>query len=756
MKRSIAVALTFVAISIVYTWPLAREGRTRIPGDAGDPSLNASILWWNATQMPFSSEWWNARQYYPAEGAAAFTESLAGISPIATPVYAATHSAVLAYNVAYFLSWPLLAFATYLLILKLTGRWEIALVGGAAAGFSPYRLSEIGHLQMLASYWMPLCLLGLHGYFADRRIRWLVLFGAGWVLLSLANGHFMLFGAVLIALWLLYFGSRGDTWRLGLRAAIAWALASVPLLPVMLKFKAIHDANGLHRSIYEALVYSARPHAFVETTALAWRWLLPSGRDNMFPGLVAVALVGFALVSFLSRSREPAHGNPRRRWLLVVVAMAAIVNIAGVLLMLTVGPYRGTVLGIPLRVTGFDRASSLAAICGVAWIFLFTPTREVLKRRSALVFYASAALAFAVFACGPQLRLESDVGVRVLLEPAPYAWLLKLPGFNELRVTLRIWMIGVVVLTTAGALGLDYVLPRNAKRRWVAVVIAGIAVFDGWPDRLPMADLPERWTAEMPSRSVPLVELPIGLGFDYPATFRQVYHGRRLVNGVSGYDAPGYVALVEGLQNRDSRTLEALASFGPLDAIVSRQADPGHQIQAFVAGYPGAVNDGAWDGHVVFRVPASSFAEPPLGPPLPIARITASGNDDNAELAHDGTLTRAWGEGPQHPGQWLLVDLGEVRQVGGVTHYLGLDELGFPRGLDIETSIDAATWEAGRSGPVFAEMFLASRRAPLARDMRFALAPRMARFVRLRQTATSRFQWYVPELTVHAPRSPSR
>ena len=106
------------------------------------------------------------------------------------------------------------------------------------------------------------------------------------------------------------------------------------------------------------------------------------------------------------------------------------------------------------------------------------------------------------------------------------------------------------------------------------------------------------------------------------------------MNGVSGYDAPGYVALVEGLQNRDSRTLEALASFGPLDAIVSRQVDPGHQIQAFVAAYPGAVNDGAWDGHVVFRVPASSFAEPPLGPALPIVRITASGNVDNAELAH--------------------------------------------------------------------------------------------------------------------------
>jgi hypothetical protein len=673
-------------------------------------------------------------------------------------VYLATHNPVLAYNVAYFLSWPLLAFATYLLILKITGRWDIALAGGALAGFSPYRMSEIGHLQMLASYWMPVCLLGLHGYFEDRRRRWLVVFGVGWVLLSLANGHFMFYGALLNALWLLYFGSRRETWRLALHATAAWTVASLPLLPILLKFKAIHDANGLHRTFGEALAYSARPHAFVETTVRAWRLLFPPGRDNMFPGLVAVALVMIAVTWFLARSRE-AGVTATRRWTLRVLAAAALGNLAAVLLMLSVGPYRGILAGVPVRVTSFGRVWNLSIVCGGAWLFLYQPTRDVLRRRSAFAFYAVAALAFALLACGPQLRLVSDVGQRVLLDPAPYAWLLKLPGFNELRVTLRIWMIGIVALAVAGALGLNHLIPglrggasarQVAWTRWVAIVVAGLAVLEGWAGPTPMVDLPERWAAEIPQRTLPLLELPMGPDADYPATFRQVHHGRRLVNGVSGYNAPGYLALVEGMRAHDPDTLAALASFGPLEAVVSATNT---RIQAFVTGLPGTTNEGTYDGRVLFLIPRSSFAEPLLGPSLPIARVTASGNQGNAELVHDGTLSGVWDGGPQSPDQWLLVDLGEVREVAGVTHYLGADELGYPRRLAIETSQDNSTWRVARGeSPVFAEMFLASHRAPLVRDLRFAFAPRPARFVRLRQTGSNQSNWHVPEIQVNGTR----
>ncbi len=129
---------------------------------------------------------------------------------MASPIYWLTHNPLTAYNLTLFLTWPLSAFAVYLLVVFLTRREDAAVLAGLAWAFTPYRLSELGHLQSLSAYWLPLMLLGLHGFLARRRLPWLVLFGAAWLCQSLANGYYMLFGAVLIGMWLAYFCSSRD------------------------------------------------------------------------------------------------------------------------------------------------------------------------------------------------------------------------------------------------------------------------------------------------------------------------------------------------------------------------------------------------------------------------------------------------------------------------------------------------------------------------------------------------------------------
>ena len=37
----------------------------------------------------------------------------------------------------------------------------------------------------------------------------------------------------------------------------------------------------------------------------------------------------------------------------------------------------------------------------------------------------------------------------------------------------------------------------------------------------------------------------------------------------------------------------------------------------------------------------------------------------------DGDLDTEWNDGPQKPGQWVVIDVGEEREVGGVTESLG-------------------------------------------------------------------------------------
>jgi hypothetical protein len=302
-------------LAAVYTRPLLEQRASRIASDPYDPILNTSILWWNATTLPFSAHWWNAPFFYPSRDVSAFTENLVGISPIASPIYWLTGNPLATYNLALFLTWPLSAFAVYLLVSFLTKRRDAALLAGLVYGFSPYRTAELGHLQVLSSYWMPVALLGLHGYLARHRWGWLALFGVAWLLQSLANGYLMLFGAVLVGLWLLYFCSTRESWRAGAAIVATWAIASLPLAPILLTYRAVLSFNGMRRNLTEPLGFSYPVRAWAEVSDVVWLWhrVLPQGSNDLFPGLTAVALVLAGLFAALRRNSGAASRHRHLR-----------------------------------------------------------------------------------------------------------------------------------------------------------------------------------------------------------------------------------------------------------------------------------------------------------------------------------------------------------------------------------------------------------------------------------------------------------
>src|SRR5262245_15742521 len=189
----LAVFALYVLLAIAFTWPLVRDARTHIASDPGDPILNASILVWNATTIPFSPRWWNAPHYYPTPGVTTLTENLLGMYPVASPVYWLTHNPLLAYNLTLFVTWPLSAFAVFWVVRALTGRAEAAFVAGLAFGFSPYRAVGFGHLQTLATFGVPFALVGAHRFLETGRCAWLVLFGAAFLQQGLANGYYILY-----------------------------------------------------------------------------------------------------------------------------------------------------------------------------------------------------------------------------------------------------------------------------------------------------------------------------------------------------------------------------------------------------------------------------------------------------------------------------------------------------------------------------------------------------------------------------------
>lgn len=286
-------------LAIAWTWPLALHLASRIPHDPGDPILNTWILWWNAHALPFTRGWWDPPFLFPMRGALALSEHLAGISLFTTPIQRAGGSPILAYNVALILSYSLSAFFAFLLVRRLSGSTSAALFAGVAYGFAPYRTGQLAHLQVLTSEWLPLALLGLHAYADGGRRAWLACFAGAWLLQALSNGYYLLFFPVLFVPWMAWFVNWRRMPRRGAVIAITWAVASLPLLPILWKYRAVQGALGLSRTLADMQQFSATPPSLLRASPLLAFWpSRPGGteEDYLFPGATVVVLVAIAVI----------------------------------------------------------------------------------------------------------------------------------------------------------------------------------------------------------------------------------------------------------------------------------------------------------------------------------------------------------------------------------------------------------------------------------------------------------------------------
>jgi len=120
----------------------------------------------------------------------------------------------------------------------------------------------------------------------------------GWLLQGLTNGYFLLFVPVLVGLWMAWF-TRGPAIPRAIRAGAALALATAAALPFLLRYRAVHMAQGLGRSIDEMRGYSAYPGAFLSASPMLRFWHTAEPRTTeqyLFPGVTVVALVLAGLV----------------------------------------------------------------------------------------------------------------------------------------------------------------------------------------------------------------------------------------------------------------------------------------------------------------------------------------------------------------------------------------------------------------------------------------------------------------------------
>jgi hypothetical protein len=737
----------YAALTLAYCWPLpAHLGA--IAHDAGDPILNAWILWWTTKAVPLTSAWWNAPMFWPSSGTLGFSEHLLGLAPIAAPIIALSGSPMAGYNVALMATYLLSALGAHFLAYTITRRHDVAAVAAVAYAFAPYRLAQLPHIQVVAGYGIPACLAALHRYEREPRTAWAALAAGAWLLQALTNGYYLFFLTVLIALWLAWFAL--GRWPIGwiVRLAGCFAAAAVLLTPLLLGYKGIlSDTYGFSRALEEIRRFSADVAGLLLASEelLVWSWVhvIERPESSLFPGVTIVILAGAAIYGARPFANE-AMDSGRMRLLRPALAAIAIGLAIAALLPIIYGSWRPTVGGVRLMsIRSADRPLVMAIAATFVLLATFPRIRAAVRDRSPLVFYLGAAVAMWSLALGP----EPTAMNRPAVSQGPYAWFMWLPGFDGLRVPARFWTLALACLSIVAALAVHR-LQGRARRIVVALACAGL-LLDGWPRTFAIVAAPA--LRPSPPGVATRLDLPITEDVDAQALYQQMFDPVPLHNGFSGYRAPQYYALRTLIEDADPQILAVLAASGDLGVVIDHAGDPGERLRRFVLSQPGARLERSQPDWSSYRVPrgAAATAIPDReGAPLKIKSLATFPSPPHAVYALDGDLRTRWSGGVQQQSAEAIVELEDAGYVRQVVIELGGFVTDFPSRLQIAVSRDGAAWETAWTGSTALHAYYGAIRHPREMPLVFELKRDAVRFIRLRQTGFGTHDWSVAELQV--------
>jgi hypothetical protein len=587
IPRLATATLLYLSLTLILTWPLARGLARDVPGDFGDPILNAWILAWDDTHL--GRGLWSANIFYPHPLALAYSEHLLPQALEILPVYATTRNPILCYNLLFLSTFVLSGLGMYLLVRELTGDSAAALVAGVAFAFTPYRISSIPHLQVLSSQWMPFALYGFRRYFVTGRAMPLVGGTAAWILQNLSCGYYLLFFSPVLALYVAWEMTTRGLWTNRQKLASmagAFAITALVCFPFLQPYLELRQSGSSPRSLNESIHFSADVYSYLTadsnlrlwgSTLRAW----PSPEGSLFLGASTVALAVMALIASLRQTVTRFTG-----WLLVVTGTLIIGLLFGWTIRFPIGTFAS------VKITDLWRTAFVAGVLLVALLSISAQARrgarEWMKAPTAIFSLLTIVAAFMSF--GPDIRAKGRIIEAANIYGFFYHYV---PGFDGLRVPARFGMVvafGTTVLAGLGLSRLLSALPRRGFALCAGVLIiaesfaapisinqtattynqAGLAAL---PDTVSVFSAPSvyRFLSTLPDSSA-VVELPLGEpAFDVRYMFYSTLHWKRLVNGYSGGAPLAYEQLTSALEDvlmRPERGWQLLSSTGATHVIV--------------------------------------------------------------------------------------------------------------------------------------------------------------------------------------------
>lgn len=692
------VVAGFTAVTLLLTLPLVLHPTRVLPSDLIDTLLNTWIISWDADRLRHGLRGvWDAPIYHPYRNTLAFSENLFGLAFLVAPVYWASGDPVLTYNVAFLLAFVIAGAGMYLLVRSLTNDRTAAAVAGACFAFCPYRFTQLSHVQILATGWIPITLWGLHQYLETARRRWLMVFAGGWVMQTLSNIYVCYFIAVPIAVvaaegWLRQRTSRR---RIARDLVLAFGLVVVILAPVGMAYYHVRTNYQQVRNTMEIADGGAdvRSYLVAKDSIGIGRWLptaMPYNYEReLFAGVFALALAAIAIASVHGR------GKPLKRWirLYALIALAAFVLSLGQNvrvwghLVTTHGPYEWLVRLVP----GMDGMRVVA--------------------RFAIVYFAAISVLAGI---GASLLVSQ---VRTQMRP----------------LAIAICLIGIVA--DAWAVPIRTQSYRGAGR----------------PEDRAVAE----WLRDKPAGVVlHLPMLPVDfreLNYQYATLF----HGHPLVNGFSGYNT----RLQEFLRNvrsplsdfdRFPATVRMLRDLGVRYVVLhpnDYNSDQAGEVPRTIEGFRKSgqlIREARLFGTSVFELEAW----PEKSGSGPVASIgsdqfTASASEavDRLPLVFDGNNETRWIGGmekPDAPEKWLTLRFHSPQDIARLELQLAERTwFDLPREFEIEVSDRSGQSKTLYRDTPYAALAAAIVRNPQYPAMVFTLPPNETITLTLRDRAVA-------------------
>jgi hypothetical protein len=566
--------LSFVAGVVLATWPLVRHPATYWPKHH-DPALFTWVMVSMARGLVGNPlHLFDGNAFYPYSKSLAFSEPLLVPAVLGLPGFA-WGNPVLTYNLLVLLFWPVNGVAMAWAAHSLTGSRGAAWLAGAVFCVSPYFTEYHLEFNMLPAASIPVALVAWVRWLEGQEFRWLAVALAALAAQGMTGWYYTVilgFGLATVSIGFACLRWRG--WRVGrhlVALAVGGAGLAVVLLPVAWPYLVLHRELGFERGLTETSAHYADLLSFVEPGGRSlffdvdWTRHIPE--TSPFVGYTVLALASSSAIWL--RRDDPLSPAARRLARVGLLALGTCLAMAG--LGMALGPGRHplgsrAIRFLPQSYLTLAFLAGLGVLAVRGWDGYRRQAPRRLTRGDWVRLLTLLTAVSLVLALGPLLHVA-----RRSAGAGPYVGLYRmLVPLHALRITVRFGVLTVAALALLAAFGWCLVAARTRGRPQVLRLLGGaliVGLAAEYAVRPPPYAAAERArpvddVLRADPDDVVVLDWPTYSRDDTRAMFRSLHHGKRVMNGHSGF-VPESLHALSGL----------LTTLGPPFPVEEAQAE---------------------------------------------------------------------------------------------------------------------------------------------------------------------------------------